>query len=214
MQLNAVRYEDFFSSSRGGRGYNNALTLEEEMEMALARARGAAHEAGFEAGRKSAEDELTQTRAAQLASIESALSEAQAMVEGIERSSAQAVLELTRSFIQAVTPHIASSALAPEICATLEEALTEETGAKFIIEVAAESRDEVEEAVASFIEHGAVKANPDLGPTEARVYWEGGFDHISPEATISRALKILDARLTNTLSEQARRPNSDHEVRE
>ena len=54
MEKNSVTYEDFAVSpfrDNNGKPSGNPI---EEVELALARARGIAHEAGFEAGKKSA----------------------------------------------------------------------------------------------------------------------------------------------------------------
>ncbi len=208
----SVTYEDFVVSpflDKDGKPSGSPI---EEVELALARARGLAHEAGFEAGKKSAEASFDRTLTAQLGAIEKALMQAQDVMESSERSAHWAVVQLTKAFIHAVAPRLASSALVPEICAAIEDAIEDEPGALIVIEVAEDRRDEVEAAVSACTATGIVKTNPDLGETEARVYWEDGFDQIDPDATIAKAMKILDARLTKTLADQALKAQSDEEA--
>lgn len=211
MEKNSVTYEDFVVSpflDKDGKPSNSPI---EEVELALARARGIAHEAGFEAGKKSAEASFDRKLTARLGAIEQALMQSQDIMESSERAAHWAVVQLTKAFIHAVAPRLASSALVPEICAAIEDAIEDEPGALIIIEVSEDRQNEVETAVAACTSTGIVKTNPDLGETEARVYWEDGFDQIDPAATIAKAMKILDARLTKTLADQALKAQSDKE---
>ncbi len=212
MGKNSVTYEDFVVSPFLDKDGKQSGSPIEEVELVLARARGIAHEAGFEAGKKSAEASFDRTLTAKLGAIEKALMQAQDVMESSERSAHWAVVQLTKAFIHAVAPRLASSALVPEICAAIEDAIEDEPGALIVIEVAEDRRDEVEAAVAACTATGIVKTNPDLGETEARVYWEDGFDQIDPEATIAKAMKILDARLTKTLADQALKAQSEKEA--
>ena len=90
--------------------------------------------------------------------------------------------------------------MAPEICSAIEDAINDDPGALLVIEVSEDRRDEVKNAVAACTSTASVKVNAELGPTEARVYWEDGFDQIDPSATIAKAMKILDARLAKTMA--------------
>ena len=212
MEKNSVTYEDFAVSpfrDNNGKPSGNPI---QEVELALARARGIAHEAGFEAGKKSAEASFDRTLTAKLGAIEKALMQTQDIMESSERAAHWAVVQLTKAFIHAVAPRLASSALVPEICAAIEDAIEDEPGALIVIEVSEDRRDEVEAAVAACTAAGVVKTNPDLGETEARVYWKDGFDQIDPDATIAKAMKILDARLTKTLADQTLNAHSKKEA--
>lgn len=212
MAKNSVTYEDFVVSPFRDKDGKPSGSPIEEVELALARARGIAHEAGFEAGKKSAEASFDRTLTAKLGAIEKALMQTQDIMESSERAAHWAVVQLTKAFIHAVAPRLASSALVPEICAAIEDAIEDEPRALIVIEVAEDRGGEVEAAVAACTATGIVKTNPDLGETEARVYWEDGFDQIDPGATIAKAMKILDARLTKTLADQALKAQSDKEA--
>lgn len=211
MKKNSVIYEDFVISSARGEDSRRSASPAEEVELVLARARGAAHADGFEAGKKSAEAAFNRSIAAKLHAVEKALIDAQELMESGEKSSHWAVVQLTRAFIHAVAPRLASAALAPEICAAIEDAIVEQPGAMLVIEVSEDRSDEIATAVAACTTKASVNVNTVLGPTEARVYWEDGFDQIDPGVTIAKAMKILDARLARTLADakNMRRPEKE-----
>ncbi len=211
MGKSAVTYEDFVVSSFEGEVGERSASPIEEVELVLARARGAAHADGFEAGKKSAEAAFDRSMAAKLHAVEKALIEAQDIMESSEKSSHWAVVQLTRAFIHAVAPRLASSALAPEICAAIEDAIEDQPGALLVIEVSEDRSDEIASAVAACTSNASVRVNTELGQTEARVYWEDGFDQIDPSVTIAKAMKILDARLRKTLAgaKITSRPNEE-----
>lgn len=202
MDRATIPYEDFVVSSCGAEERASSSNPIEEVEHVLARARGAAHADGFEAGKQSAEAAFDRVLAAKLDAVEKALMDAQDMVESSEKSAHWAVVQLTRAFIHAVAPRLASSALAPEICAAIEDAIVAQPGALLVVEVSEDRSDEIAAAVAACTPTGKVKVNRKLGPTEARVYWEDGFDQIDPTVTIAKAMTILDARLAKALSEK------------
>ena len=214
MDRATVSYEDFVVSTFGGEERASTSSPIEEVELVLARARGAAHADGFEAGKKSAEAAFDRAMAAKLDAVEKALMDAQDIVESSEKSAHWAVVQLTRAFIHAVAPRLASSALAPEICAAIEDAIVEQPGALVVIEVSEDRSDEIAAAVAACTPTGKVNVNPDLGPTEARVYWEDGFDQIDPSVTIAKAMKILDARLAKTLADKIATGRQEKEASE
>lgn len=212
MGKSAVTYEDLIVSSFEAETGGRSASPIEEVELVLARARGAAHADGFEAGKKSAEAAFDRSMAAKLHAVEKALIEAQDMMDSSEKSSHWAVVQLTRAFIHAVAPRLASSALAPEICAAIEDAIVDQPGAALVIEVAEDRSDEVATVVAACTSNASVKVNAELGPTEARVYWKDGFDQIDPSVTIAKAMKILDARLRKTLADAKITPRPDEET--
>lgn len=208
MSDNAISYEDFVLTpgERRDGGSSNPI---EEVELVLARARGAAHADGFEAGKKSAEAAFDRMMTAKLDAVEKALMQAQDLMEGSEKSAHWAVVQLTKAFIHAVAPRLASSALAPEICAAIEDAIVDQPGALLVIEVAEDRSEEIAAAIDACTAMGKVKINSELGPTEARVYWDDGFDQIDPSVTIAKAMKILDARLAKTLKQETEARSAD-----
>lgn len=214
MGRSAITYEDLVVPTVGGAEGGASGDPIEEVELVLARARRIAHADGFEAGKKSAEAAFDRTMAAKLHAVETALMDAQDMMDSSEKSAHWAVVQLTRAFIHAVAPRLASSALAPEICAAIEDAIIDQPGAMLVIEVSDDRSDEVGAAIAACTSTASVKVNPALGPTEARVYWEDGFDHIDPAVTIAKAMKILDARLARSLAGDKGAPHAEEETSE
>ncbi len=77
MGKNSVTYEDFVVSPFLDKDGKQSGSPIEEVELVLARARGIAHEAGFEAGKKSAEASFDRTLTAKLGAIEKAVMQAQ-----------------------------------------------------------------------------------------------------------------------------------------
>ena len=86
MGKQTVTYEDFVVPALKGANGETSSNPIEEVEVALARARGVAHADGFEAGKKTAEAAFDRSLAAKLHAIEKALIDAQDMMESSEKS--------------------------------------------------------------------------------------------------------------------------------
>ncbi len=203
MNARSVDYEDLIVGSFPKDGKGDHVSPLEELELTLARVRGAAHAEGYKDGVKSAEDAFDRTMAAKLDAIEGAIATVQDGAATSEKAVQWAVIQLTQAFIEAVAPRLASASLIPEICAAIEDAMASAPKAMLGVEVAEERKDEVETAIHACDASVIIKLNPDLDVSEARIFWEGGFDQIDPKTTVAEAMKILNARLERSLADQA-----------
>ncbi len=211
MNARSVDYEDLIVGSFPKDGKSGHVNPLEELELTLARVRGGAHAEGFKEGVKSAENAFDRTMAAKLDAIERAITAAQESAESSEKAVQWAVVQLTRAFVEAVAPRLASASLVPEICAAIEDAMSSAPKAMLGIEVAEERTAEVEAAIHACDATVIVKRNPDLGESEARIFWDGGFDQIEPKATVAAAMRILDARLEKSLADKEADIQTDEE---
>ena len=211
MNARSVEYEDLIVGSFPKDGKGGHVSPLEELEFTLARVRGVAHAEGFKEGVKSAEDAFDRTMAAKLDAIERAITTVQDGVVSSEKAAQWAVIQLTRAFVEAVAPRLASASLVPEICAAIEDAMASAPTAKLGIEVAEERRDEVQTAIHACDAAVIIKSNPNLNASEARIFWDGGFDQIEPQTTVAEAMKILNVRLERSLADQASQKQTEEE---
>lgn len=194
MSVRAVRYEDF----AGGGAFRARRADDrpgEAVEIMLARARGQARAEGFTDGVTQTEARIERELEARLDAVLTALGEERAARAAVERKAADQAAAILSTFLSAVAPRLAEINLAEEIVAALDAALASAPETRPRIEVAPARIDQLMATLGARAADIEIAAAADLGESEARVSWRGGFDLIDTAGAIRRALGVLDAHL-------------------
>lgn len=168
---------------------------DEALDLLLARARGQARADGFADGVAQTEARIERELEALLEGVAAAIELARADRAAAERAAEAKACAVARAVLGALAPRLAALSLQDDITAALADAFRAAPGARPVIEVAPHRRDELEAALAARAAGAEIVGAADLGETEARLRWAGGFDLIDAGAAASRALAILDAHL-------------------
>ncbi|QIE55385.1 hypothetical protein G5B40_07890 [Pikeienuella piscinae] len=202
MSARAVRYEDF-ADGAALRKRRASDRPEEAVEIMLARARGQARADGFADGVTQTEARIDRELEARIDAVLAALDEARAARAAAKREAAEEATTILKTFLDAVAPRLAEFNLAREIVAALDAAFAAAPEICPKVEIAPARRDQLTVELGPRAADIEIVAAPDLGESEARVSWRGGFDLIDTAAAIRRALDVLDAHLA-----AAERPSS------
>lgn len=170
---------------------------DEALDLLLARARGQARADGFADGVAQTEARIERDLEARLEAVAEAIELARADRAAANRAAEAAACAVARAFLKAVAPKLAELTLAPEILDALAAAFRTAPQARPVIEVAAHRRDELAEALGERAAGADIVGAADLGESEARLRWAGGFDLIDAGSAAARALAILDAHLAD-----------------
>ncbi|MFV0474795.1 MAG: hypothetical protein ACK5MQ_11410 [Pikeienuella sp.] len=189
--MSVVRYEDFARMDAPMRR-RAGDPAGDQVEILLARARGQARADGFAEGVAQTEARAERETAARLDAILAALKAEHAARAAAAADAREAAISVLSTFLRAVAPRLAEFNLAGGIAGALDRVFADAPEARPLVEVAPEARESIAAALTESVE---IAAAGDLGPTEARIRWRGGFDLIDAGGAMTRALAILDAHL-------------------
>lgn len=190
MTLRAVTYQDF----RGAAGPQNGGG--DDVEAALARARGRARAEGFADGVAQTEARAEAQAAAWREALIAAVRGASDDLKAVEQRASERARAAALAFLASITRRLGAATLAPEIIEALDEALESAPSATIAIEVAPARLDELAALLAD--RPCDIRAAADLDDGQARVRWSGGHDRIDMTAAVARGLAAIEAHLAPT----------------
>ena len=148
---------------------------------------------GAEAATRAFETEKIRT----LAPILEALNDITFSQIEAQRAVLKSVQPMLEQLLNAIFPQLASQGFATEVAALVETAYKKAPQAKIIISVTPDAVSSIEAALAPAKADYAIEPDPNLGGLEATVSWQGGYDQINLDATLSEVRTIIHDFFSN-----------------
>ncbi|MFQ8432011.1 hypothetical protein [Amaricoccus sp. W119] len=176
-----------------------------DIERRISEAREEARAEGYLRGQAAAAEAYLADQARLTGELIEALSDARLTNEAARRHVAASLAPVIEHLCAAITPALAETGLFAEITRLVARAIEAAPAALPRLRCA----PEVAPVVAGILNarglDAEVRAAPELGPREARIAWDQGYDHLDLDACVAKIHAILAAQL------RAEGPGSDAE---
>ncbi|PZQ50407.1 MAG: hypothetical protein DI556_07580 [Rhodovulum sulfidophilum] len=166
-----------------------------EIEHRIAEARAEAREAGFAAGEAAATEAYLADQARLTSDLIETLADARLTNEAARRHVAASIAPVIERLCAAITPALAETGLFAEITRLVARAIETAPAALPRLRCAPEVAPAIAKALGARGLDAEVRAAPELGPREARIAWDQGYDHLDLDACVARIQGILAAHL-------------------
>ncbi|TPE53833.1 hypothetical protein [Amaricoccus solimangrovi] len=186
-------------------GADEARARALETERRVAAAREEARAEGYRDGRAAAAEARRADEARLGAGLIEALSDARLTNEAARRHVLASLAPVIEQFCAAIAPALADTALFAEIARLVTRAAEAAPAARPRLHCAPGLAPVVEKILGARGLDAEVRADGALGPREARLAWEQGYDHLDLDACVARVRSILAALPRSAEEEEHRR---------
>lgn len=166
-----------------------------DIERRISEAREEARAEGYLRGQAAAAEAYLADQARLTGELIEALSDARLTNEAARRHVAASLAPVIEHLCAAITPALAETGLFAEITRLVARAIEAAPAALPRLRCA----PEVAPVVAGILNarglDAEVRAAPELGPREARIAWDQGYDHLDLDACVAKIHAILAAQL-------------------
>lgn len=166
-----------------------------EIERRIAEAREEARDAGYLAGRGEAAEAYLADQARLTSELIEVLSDARLTNEAARRHVAASLAPVIEHLCAAITPALAETGLFAEITRLVARAVEAAPAALPRLRCAPEVAPVARRVLNARGLDAEVRAEPGLGPREARLAWDQGYDHLDLDACVAKIHAILAAQL-------------------
>jgi flagellar biosynthesis/type III secretory pathway protein FliH len=166
-----------------------------EIDRRIAEARAEAQAAGFLEGRAAATEAFLADQARLTSELIEALSDARLTNEAARRHVAASLAPVIEHLCAAITPALAETGLFAEITRLVARAIETAPAALPRLRCAPEVAPAIAKALNARGLDAEVRGAPELGPREARIAWDQGYDHLDLDACVEKIHAILAAQL-------------------
>lgn len=191
-------------------GEDDALARALDIERRISDAREEARAEGYLRGQAAAAEAYLADQARLTGELIEALSDARLTNEAARRHVAASLAPVIEHLCAAITPALAETGLLAEITRLVARAIEAAPAALPRLRCA----PDVAPVVAGILNarglDAEVRAAPELGPREARIAWDQGYDHLDLDACVARIHAILAAQLRAEMPETAAEEQRRH----
>jgi flagellar biosynthesis/type III secretory pathway protein FliH len=166
-----------------------------DIDRRIAEAGAEARAAGHLEGRAAAAEAYLADQARLTSELVEALSDARLTNEAARRHVAASLAPVIEHLCAAITPALAQTGLFAEITRLVARAIETAPAALPRLRCAPEVAPAIAKALSARGLDAEVRGAPELGPREARIAWDQGYDHLDLDACVGRIHAILGAQL-------------------